>query len=148
MNPRHRVLETRVLPLNYTCTLQPPVRLQVGIKPDLLTITPCSPVLLCYSTLSGVVKNWSGREDSNFRPLVPKTSALPGCATPRLNLLFNIDSKTFTVNFYFGAGNENQTRSVQGLEGPVHIICLPAMLVRVVGLESTASAFRVRHSTS
>ena len=27
---------------------------------------------------------WSGREDSNFRPPVPKTGALPGCATPRL----------------------------------------------------------------
>ena len=27
--------------------------------------------------------NWSGREDSNFRPLAPHASALPGCATPR-----------------------------------------------------------------
>ena len=27
---------------------------------------------------------WSGREDSNLRPLGPKPSALPGCATPRL----------------------------------------------------------------
>ena len=26
---------------------------------------------------------WSGREDSNLRPLGPKPSALPGCATPR-----------------------------------------------------------------
>lgn len=26
---------------------------------------------------------WSGREDSNLRPTVPKTVALPGCATPR-----------------------------------------------------------------
>ena len=26
---------------------------------------------------------WSGREDSNFRPLEPHSSALPGCATPR-----------------------------------------------------------------
>ncbi len=26
---------------------------------------------------------WSGREDSNFRPLAPHASALPGCATPR-----------------------------------------------------------------
>ena len=27
----------------------------------------------------------SGREDSNLRPLGPKPSALPGCATPRNN---------------------------------------------------------------
>src|SRR5271170_6252830 len=26
---------------------------------------------------------WSGRSDSNRRPRVPKTRALPGCATPR-----------------------------------------------------------------
>ena len=28
--------------------------------------------------------HWSGRLDSNQRPAVPKTAALPGCATPRL----------------------------------------------------------------
>ena len=27
---------------------------------------------------------WSGRQDSNLRPSVPKTDALPGCATPRV----------------------------------------------------------------
>ncbi len=27
--------------------------------------------------------NWSGREDSNFRPPAPHAGALPGCATPR-----------------------------------------------------------------
>ena len=27
--------------------------------------------------------NWSGREDSNLRPLAPHASALPGCATSR-----------------------------------------------------------------
>ena len=27
--------------------------------------------------------NWSGRRDSNSRPLAPHASALPGCATPR-----------------------------------------------------------------
>jgi hypothetical protein len=26
---------------------------------------------------------WSGRQDLNLRPLVPQTSALPDCATPR-----------------------------------------------------------------
>src|SRR5206468_9452066 len=29
------------------------------------------------------VKRWSGRQDSNLRPPVPQTDALPGCATPR-----------------------------------------------------------------
>jgi hypothetical protein len=26
---------------------------------------------------------WSGQQDSNLRPAVPKTAALPGCAIPR-----------------------------------------------------------------
>src|SRR5690554_3829523 len=30
--------------------------------------------------------NWSGRRDSNSRPLAPHASALPGCATPRHKL--------------------------------------------------------------
>ena len=35
---------------------------------------------------------WSGREDSNFRPTVPKTVALPGCATPRLmRFIYNVE---------------------------------------------------------
>src|ERR1700756_676777 len=29
---------------------------------------------------------WSGQQDSNLRPEVPKTSALPGCAIPRFSL--------------------------------------------------------------
>ena len=33
--------------------------------------------------------SWSGRQDSNLRPPVPKTGALPGCATPRLNAVLN-----------------------------------------------------------
>ena len=37
--------------------------------------------------LSGNLKTlfitWSGRQDLNLRPLVPQTSALPDCATPR-----------------------------------------------------------------
>src|SRR5690606_19872468 len=33
--------------------------------------------------LSRFPECWSGREDSNFRPTVPKTVALPDCATPR-----------------------------------------------------------------
>ena len=32
---------------------------------------------------------WSGRQDSNLRPPVPKTGALPGCATPRLSAVLN-----------------------------------------------------------
>jgi hypothetical protein len=30
--------------------------------------------------------DWSGQQDSNLRPEVPKTSALPGCAIPRIGL--------------------------------------------------------------
>src|SRR5262249_11380431 len=30
---------------------------------------------------------WSGREDSNLRPLGPKPSALPSCATPRFTII-------------------------------------------------------------
>ena len=34
-------------------------------------------------SLSGTSPNWSPRQDLNLRPLVPQTSALPGCATRR-----------------------------------------------------------------
>ena len=34
---------------------------------------------------------WSGRSDSNTRPLAPHASALPGCATPRLGLKHVLD---------------------------------------------------------
>ena len=30
--------------------------------------------------------NWSGRQDLNLRPLHPQCSALPGCATPRIQV--------------------------------------------------------------
>ena len=32
---------------------------------------------------------WSGRQDLNLRPLGPKPSALPNCATPRQLLYYN-----------------------------------------------------------
>ncbi len=31
----------------------------------------------------GMLEYWSGRQDSNLRPLDPQSNALPGCATPR-----------------------------------------------------------------
>ncbi len=37
-----------------------------------------------YLTDCGFI--WSGREDSNFRPLAPHASALANCATPRIGL--------------------------------------------------------------
>ena len=42
-------------------------------------------IFLAYSQVSNCSHNlrWSGRRDSNSRPTVPKTVALPGCATPR-----------------------------------------------------------------
>ena len=42
----------------------------------------------------------SGRQDSNLRPPVPKTGALPDCATPRCNnqeLYFSIEEVTFLI---------------------------------------------------
>src|SRR3984957_19321090 len=33
--------------------------------------------------ISMPLEYWSGRQDSNLRPLAPHASALPGCATPR-----------------------------------------------------------------
>ena len=33
-------------------------------------------------------EEWSGREDLNLRPPAPKAGALPGCATPRHELLY------------------------------------------------------------
>lgn len=40
------------------------------------------------------ITDWSGRDDSNIRPLGPKPSALPGCATPRLLKSFHIRNNT------------------------------------------------------
>jgi hypothetical protein len=62
----------------------------------ILAIGVCSATLLCEissASKSGpwgdhrpnldLLKYWSGRQDSNLRPLAPHASALPGCATPR-----------------------------------------------------------------
>jgi hypothetical protein len=38
---------------------------------------------VAFQSLFGKNKDWSGREDSNLRPLAPHASALPGCATSR-----------------------------------------------------------------
>ena len=44
----------------------------------------------CFSKVENIFfLLWSGRQDSNLRPPVPKTGALPGCATPRLNAVLN-----------------------------------------------------------
>ena len=40
-----------------------------------------------YAILNFLV--WSGRRDSNSRPLVPETSALPNCATPRQHAYYS-----------------------------------------------------------
>src|SRR5690554_7109245 len=47
---------------------------------------PCSffiPAGIKKPLKTAVFKIWSGRSDSNTRPLAPHASALPGCATPR-----------------------------------------------------------------
>ena len=38
-------------------------------------------------------KKWSGRQDLNLRPSGPKPDALPGCATPRIYLLYKLNNK-------------------------------------------------------
>ena len=48
----------------------------------------------CHSPKNGTPRTpkdsiLSGRRDSNTRPPVPQTVALPGCATPRLALIFS-----------------------------------------------------------
>ena len=46
---------------------------------------------------------WSGREDSNFRPLAPHASTLPGCATPRLSAKYIRGPAVFTNSGIDGA---------------------------------------------
>ena len=57
------------------------------------------PTSMCTTSLQRVFMKfehnfqWSGRQDSNLRPTVPKTVALPGCATPRLACLLTSSQK-------------------------------------------------------
>ena len=53
-----------------------PLPSSVGFLPGQLRLLDVSAWLLSISVVSG-------RRDSNPRPLAPKASALPGCATPR-----------------------------------------------------------------
>jgi hypothetical protein len=60
------------------------------------------------------LRKWSVRQDSNLRPLGPKPSALPSCATHRLNpqrcshldaggayyIAYIPSSNTFSINFF------------------------------------------------
>jgi hypothetical protein len=50
--------------------------------------------LFSAQTLLANTKNnkWSGQTDSNRRPSVPKTDALPGCAMPRTLLGRHLNS--------------------------------------------------------
>src|SRR5438034_6645655 len=51
-------------------------------------------VFLCLVDFAGRLRIscWSGRRDSNPRPSAPKADALPDCATPRLSLVYRIES--------------------------------------------------------
>ena len=51
-------------------------------------------------------KQWSGRRDSNPRPLRPERSALPDCATPRLDV-----GQRVTRVFYDRAGDSIKEKS-------------------------------------
>ena len=48
---------------------------------------------------------WSGRQDLNLRPSGPKPDALPGCATPRLVVLY-----LFYLSFQQLKEKENDTK--------------------------------------
>ena len=58
-------------------------------------------------TLKTLEMIWSGRQDLNLRPLVPQTSALPDCATPRTkqggiyHFYFRVSSNLDDYNFFF-----------------------------------------------
>src|SRR5688572_336985 len=67
------------------------VRYRAALLPDLFTclrvnksfFEKCPPSLKLRRTMSGGL-------DSNQRPLAPHTSALPGCATTRMNLMIRL----------------------------------------------------------
>ena len=91
----------------------------------------------CYLKL-----RWSGRQDSNLRPPVPKTGALPGCATPRsvrgriANCLLNekcffhffhlgpaFSGKPFIKRDFFNfSQSESLLKPVQGFQHKEHVI--------------------------
>ena len=57
---------------------------------------------------------WSGRRDSNSRPLAPQASALPGCATPRSYSLPAGYSEKGAVRSRVGAGRSRQKAAGRG----------------------------------
>ena len=65
-----------------------------GFEPATTSSQNRSATGLRYTPLLNLPKDYlremSGRQDSNLRPPVPKTGALPGCATPRLFLYDNL----------------------------------------------------------
>ncbi len=44
---------------------------------------PQAPFIIGGDSSAVIMVSWSGQQDLNLRPEVPKTSALPGCAIPR-----------------------------------------------------------------
>ena len=61
---------------------------------------------------------WSGRQDLNLRPSVPKTDALPGCATPRHNGSYLISHKgnvLLTAQIIYASPNVIKTVQISKL---------------------------------
>ena len=98
MNPRHSVPQTDALPTELhppSCTPGWTRTTDQRLRRPLLYPTelqaPKSNILerrdgfvfLHRLTFKDQPHKWSGREDLNLRPPVPKTGALPDCATPR-----------------------------------------------------------------
>ncbi|VWX56885.1 hypothetical protein SPHINGOR109_10733 [Sphingorhabdus sp. 109] len=66
-------------------------------------------------------EKWSGRQDLNLRPPVPKTGALPGCATPRRALPLGGafgKSKGFLRFFFATARKRGKSRLWKEYGGP------------------------------
>ncbi len=64
--------------------------------------------LTIYGDFDGTINRyfWSGRRDSNSRPLAPHASALPGCATPRKTE--SISHRFFLHKWRTGHGGETR----------------------------------------
>ncbi len=60
-----------------------PIKKAACISTEIIFCLICTGCFYIQLRLSMPLVSWSGREDSNLRPLAPHASTLPGCATPR-----------------------------------------------------------------
>jgi hypothetical protein len=60
-----------------------------------------------------IAARWSGQQDLNLRPEVPKTSALPGCAIPRTSNRATLTAKIATMWPSHGQAADNRIYSAK-----------------------------------